>query len=336
METSFCFVKKQMEYIPDLGKIITMERIVNTYGIHHVTIFCGSEQGNVDFYTKLIGQRFLKKTVNFDDPTVYHFYYGDEWGSPGTIITFFPTDKGPGVRGAGQVVETAYRIPAASLEFWTKRLQDHGVKTGAVERRFGETVLPFEDFDGVGLALVAIPGIESEPAHATQEIPQAHALRGFHGVTLLERDGISTNGVLANGLGFTPVAFEGAVTRFQAAGAKHGGLVDVKVDPGCGEGTLGLGSIHHVAFRAGSDGQQAEMSQKIAAAHGLPVTPQLNRNYFRSVYFKEPGGVNFEIATDAPGFAVDEPQEDLGKNLKLPPWLEDRRPAIEATLVAIR
>lgn len=308
---------------------------VSAYGIHHVTIFCGDAQRNVDFYTDVLGLRFVKKTVNFDDPEVYHFYYGDEGGRPGSIITFFPSEKAAGELGAGQAMETSYRVPAGAIDYWVRRLAEKGVQADPVERRFGETVLPFRDSDGVRLALVGVHGAEAEPAFAGADVPQEHALRGFHGVSLLERDATPTAAILSDVLGFTPVAFEASVTRFQAGDTACGGIIDIHVDRTAAEGRLGPGSIHHVAFRAADDGQQAEMARKLAGAHALTVTQQLNRNYFRSIYFTEPGGVRFEIATDEPGFAVDEPASDLGRNLKLPPWLEARRPSIEAALPSI-
>lgn len=308
---------------------------MSAFGIHHVTIFCGDAQRNVDFYTDVLGLRFVKKTVNFDDPEVYHFYYGDEGGRPGSIITFFPSEKAPGKLGTGQAMETSYRVPVKALDYWARRFAEKGVEAGSVERRFGEAVLPFRDADGVRLALVGVHGAEAEAAFAGADVPQDHALRGFHGVSLLQRDAAPTATILSDVLGFTPVAFEGPVTRFQAGHTAYGGVIDIHVDRNAAEGRLGPGSIHHVAFRAADDGQQAEMAGKLAGAHALAVTQQLNRNYFRSIYFTEPGGVRFEIATDEPGFAVDEPASELGRNLKLPSWLEARRPTIEAVLPVI-
>lgn len=308
---------------------------MSAYGIHHVTIFCGNAQRNVDFYTDVLGLRFVKKTVNFDDPEVYHFYYGDEGGRPGSIITFFPSEKAPGELGAGQASETSYRVPAQAIDYWVRRFAEKGVEADAVVRRFGETVLPFRDADGVRLALVGVHGAEAEVAFAGSDVPQEHALRGFHGVTLLQREVAPTAAILSDVLGFTPIAFEGEVTRFRAGDTVHGGIIDIHVDRSAGEGRLGPGSIHHVAFRAADDGQQVDMGRKLAEAHSLAVTPQLNRNYFRSTYFTEPGGIRFEIATDEPGFAVDEPASELGRSLKLPPWLEARRSTIEAVLPAI-
>ncbi|QPC95330.1 ring-cleaving dioxygenase [Mesorhizobium sp. INR15] len=308
---------------------------MGSYGIHHVTIFCGPARQNVEFYTAILGLRFVKKTVNFDDPEVYHFYYGDGAGQPGTIITFFPSQKEPGRLGAGQAQETTYRVPANAIDYWAARFAEKGVVQQPRFKRFGETVLPFQDADGVRLALVGVHGAEAEPAFAGGDVPEAYALRGFHGISLLERAATPTAAILSGVLGFTPIAFEGNVTRFQAGDTTLGGIVDIHVDKDAPEGRLGPGSIHHVAFRAANDAVQAEMAGKLAEAHSIPVTQQLNRNYFRSVYFSEPGGVRFEIATDEPGFTVDEPSADLGRNLKLPPWLEARRAMIEAVLPAL-
>ncbi|WP_244483505.1 ring-cleaving dioxygenase [Mesorhizobium sp. 1M-11] len=321
-------MKMQMHFYPE-------ESNVSAYGIHHVTIFCGDARQNVDFYTDVLGLRFVKKTVNFDDPEVYHFYYGDEGGRPGSIITFFPSEKAPGELGAGQAMETSYRVPAKAIDYWARRLAEKGVRADPIERRFGEAVLPFRDADGVRLALVGVHGAETEPAFAGADVPQDCALRGFHGVSLLQHDAASTATILSDVLGFIPVAFEGPVTRFQVNHTAYGGVIDIHVDRNASEGRLGPGSIHHVAFRAADDGQQAEMARKLSETHSLTVTQQLNRNYFRSIYFTEPGGVRFEIATDEPGFAVDEPASELGRNLKLPPWLEARRLTIEAVLPVI-
>ena len=304
-----------------------------THGIHHVTAIAGPARRNLEFYTRVLGQRLVKKTVNFDDPGTYHFYFGDEVGQPGTILTFFPwAHVAPGRQGVGETQETAYRIPAGSLGYWTERFITAGVPHDAPEKRFGETVLPFRDPDGLRLALVAVAGAENEPAWAGSDIPAEHAIRGFHGVTLMLDRTEATGAILTDVLGFEAKGTEGNVSRFVAPGAVHGGTIDLRAVGGFLPARLGAGSVHHVAFRASGDEEQRAMVDRLLANHGIRATEQLDRNYFRSVYFREPGGVLFEIATDDPGFAVDEPVASLGDTLKLPAGLERHRARIEEVL----
>lgn len=306
-------------------------------GIHHVTAIAGPACRNVDFYTRTLGLRLVKRTVNFDDPGTYHLYYGDEQGRPGTILTFFPWEHvAPGRLGVGQARETLFRVPEGALGYWTHRLVEQGVVHQASEKRFGETVLPFKDRDGMPLALVAVPGAEGEPAWSDGGVPVEHAIRGLHGVGLLLEAAAPTGAVLTDVFGFSEVAREGSTVRFAAGDpAVVGGVVDIRAAGGFLPGRTGGGSVHHVAFRAADDAAQAEMARKLARDHRLPTTEQKDRNYFRSVYFREPGGVLFEIATDEPGFAADEPVASLGQALRLPPFLERRRREIEAVLPAV-
>jgi glyoxalase family protein len=301
-------------------------------GIHHVTAISGQAVRNFDFYTRALGLRFVKKTVNFDDPGTYHLYYGDRVGHPGTILTFFPWEHAaPGRGGVGLTQQTAFRIPASAVGYWTHRFIAKGVAHEALEKRFGEPVLSFADPDGMSLALVGAAAAESEPAWSGGDIPAEHAIRGFHGVTLMLDDGARTAAVLRDVLGFQSAGQDGPLARFHASEAV-GGVVDIRQAKGFLAGKLGRGSVHHIAFRAPDDTSQAAMARKLVAEHGLQPTHQLDRQYFRSVYFREPGGILFEIATDDPGFAVDEPVESLGRDLKLPPFLEGRRKEIEAVL----
>jgi glyoxalase family protein len=301
-------------------------------GIHHVTAISGKAVRNLDFYTHVLGLRFVKKTVNFDDPATYHLYYGDSEGHPGTILTFFPWEHAaPGRAGVGLTQETAFRVPASSIGYWTHRFVETGVRHEALEKRFGEPVLPFKDPDGFISALVGAAGAETEPAWQTTEIPTEHAIRGFHGVTLLLEDVSPTASVLTDVLGFNQAGEDGPLIRFHATEA-IGGYVDIREARGFLAGRLGRGSVHHIAFRAADDTRQAEMAQKLVANHRLRPTHQIDRQYFRSVYFREPGGILFEIATDQPGFAVDEALDSLGRDLKLPAFLEPRRKEIEAVL----
>jgi glyoxalase family protein len=302
-------------------------------GIHHVTAIAGPARRNLDFYTRVLGLRLVKKTVNFDDPGTYHFYYGDEDGGPGTILTFFPWEHAaPGRTGIGETLETAFRIPEIALGYWMHRFVEEGVRHEAPAKRFGETVLSFKDPDGTHLALVALPGIENEPAWSDGTIPVEYALRGFHGVSLLLDKAAATAAILTDVFGFEEIAREEARIRYRSGDTAIGGIVDLQEAGGFLPGRPGAGSVHHVAFRAADDATQAEMVERLAQHHGIRTTEQLDRNYFRSVYFREPGGVLFEIATDEPGFAVDEPVDSLGQALKLPARYEATRERIEAVL----
>lgn len=301
-------------------------------GIHHVTAIAGRPDINLDFYTRVLGLRLVKRTVNFDDPGTYHLYYGDETGSPGTIITFFPWAYAPAGRsGVGSAQVTAFRVPVQSIGYWTHRLVENGVRHEALVKRFGETVLDFEGPDGMGLALVGVAGVEAEPAWSNGSIPAEHAIRGFHGVTLMVDDPGPTGAVLTNVLGFKETAREGAHVRLEAS-STSGGIVDIRAARGSLPAQMGRGSVHHVAFRAADDEEQAAMAHKLLQDHGLRPTAQRERQYFRSIYFREPGGILFEIATDQPGFMVDEPLGRLGTSLKLPQFLEPRRKTLEAML----
>jgi glyoxalase family protein len=305
-------------------------------GIHHVTAISGPAPRNVGFYAHTLGLRLVKKTVNFDDPGTYHFYYGDETGQPGTILTFFPWEHvAPGRLGVGETQETVFRVPEGAIGYWAHRFVEKGVAHKAIEKRFGETVLSFEDPDGMRLALVAVPGIENEPAWSGGEVPAEHAIRGFHSVSLLLREAAPTGGILTDVFGFYEVGREGSTVRFKAAGTDIGGIVDVRVAGDFLRGRQGGGSVHHIAFRAANDEAQFAMMKRLAENHGIRTTEQKDRNYFRSLYFREPGGVLFEIATDIPGFSIDEPVASLGQALKLPAQYEARRKDIEAVLPAI-
>jgi len=301
-------------------------------GIHHVTAIAGNALRNYDFYTRSLGLRFVKKTVNFDDPGTYHFYYGDEAGHPGTILTFFPWEgAAPGRGGVGQTQQTAFRVPAHSLGYWTHRFIEKGIVHEAPEKRFGEAVLNFTDPDGMGLALVGVSGAGNEAGWSNGDVPAEHAIRGFHGVTLLLENASRTSAILTDVFGFKEAARDGSVIRFKADNA-IGGIVDIHEAGGFLPGRQGAGSVHHIAFRAVGDADQAEMARKLVETHGQHPTEQKDRSYFRSVYFREPGGILFEIATDIPGFAVDEPLESLGERLKLPAFLERHREEIEKVL----
>jgi glyoxalase family protein len=302
-------------------------------GIHHVTAIASSAQRNLDLYQRTLGMRFVKRTVNFDDPGTYHLYYGDEAGQPGSILTFFPwAHVAPGRLGVGETQETMLRVPESALGYWTHRFVEHGVAHDAPVKRFAQSVLPFRDQDGMRLSLVGIPGIESEAAWEGGTIPAEAAIRGFFGVRLLLGEAEPTGAILSGVLGFAKTSSEDSVTRFAASGTAIGGVVDIQAAGDFLPAKMGAGSVHHIAFRAANDEAQAAMVKQLGERHGIRTTEQKDRNYFRSVYFREPGGVLFEIATDEPGFAVDEPIGELGRSLKLPSFLEPQRQQIEKAL----
>ncbi|HSI42191.1 MAG TPA: ring-cleaving dioxygenase [Xanthobacteraceae bacterium] len=306
---------------------------MSSTGIHHVTAISGPARRNVDFYTRTLGLRLVKKTVNFDDPGTYHLYYGDEAGSPGTILTFFPWEHvAPGRLGVGETQETAFRVPEGAIGYWAHRFVEKGVAHEAPQKRFGESVLTFKDPDGMRLSLIAVPGIENEPGWSDGTVPAEYAVRGFHSVSLLLEDAAPTGAILSDVLGFKEIGREGTVVRYRTDGTAIGGIVDLRAAGGFLPGRAGGGSVHHIAFRAADDAAQEAMVRRLAENHSIRTTEQKDRNYFRSVYFREPGRVLFEIATDVPGFAADEPVGTLGQALKLPSFLEPRRANIEAVL----
>ena len=304
-------------------------------GLHHVTAFSGPAARNLDFYARVLGLRLVKKTVNFDDPGTYHLYYGDEIGRPGTILTFFPiAEAGRGRVGVGETQETAFRVPRGSVGWWTHRLIAKGVEHETLVQAFGEPTLRFRDPDGMMLALVGVCNDSGAPGWGGGDVPAEHAIRGLHGITLLLQEAEATAAVLTDVLGFRESGREGSSTRYSGS-ADAGAFVTLRAVGDFLRGWQGAGSVHHVAFRAPDDAAQAAMAAKLTGVHGLGVTEQRDRNYFRSVYFREPGGVLFEIATDSPGFAVDEPVAALGQALKLPAGLEAHRAEIEHLLPEI-
>ncbi|MEM1246446.1 MAG: ring-cleaving dioxygenase [Acidobacteriota bacterium] len=300
----------------------------NLTGLHHVTAIASDPADNVAFYTDILGQRLVKKTVNFDDPTTYHLYYGDGDARPGSIMTFFPW---PGARrgqtGSGQATKTAYAVPEGSLDFWRRRFEEHRVHQSDVAERFGEAALELADPDGLRLRLVETAGTathsELEPLSAEQ------ALRGFQGVTLTSPRPEATRDFLTQVLALEALGSDGEVERFAFP---SGQVLDL--EPGIGFGSGGAGTVHHIAFRVPDDDTELGW-QAYLRAHGASVSPVMDRQYFHSIYFREPGGVLFEIATDPPGFTADEELASLGESLKLPAGLEDRRQEIETHLPAL-
>lgn len=299
-------------------------------GIHHVTAVASDPQRNVGFYTDVLGLRLVKQTVNFDDTSTYHLYYGDEAGSPGTVLTFFPFGTGyRGEPGKGQPVATSFAIPDGAVDYWLDRLDDRGVERGDPTERFGQRVVPFEDHDGQPLELVTTE-TDVDPWTAGPVDPE-RAVRGFHGVTLHSADPEATATVLEV-LGFERTDRAGDRIRFEADGGR-GRTVDLLDRPDAAPGRPGAGTVHHLAFRTADEETQSAWRERLSATDlPLRVTPVKDRQYFQSIYFREPGGILFEIATEGPGFDVDEPVAELGSELKLPPWLEDDRDRLAARL----
>lgn len=303
-----------------------------TAGLHHITGIAGNARRNVEFYTRVLGLRMVKRTVNFDDPGTWHLYYGNETGAPGTALTFFLWESANrGRPGRGQAVDTAFAIPRSSVSFWIDRMADLGIPCDPPQQRFSETVLALRDPDGLPLELVGTDNAGGIPGWAGGPVAAEHAVRGFSGITLYLNDTEPTARVLEEVFGLTLAGSETSRQRYVAKNAVLGASIDLHHAPGALPGTTGSGTLHHIAFRASDDLQQDAMAER-ARGLGLRPTEQLNRQYFRSVYFREPGGVLFEIATDDPGFTIDEPVEALGSTLKLPVWLEARRSEIENSL----
>ena len=305
-------------------------------GLHHVTAIAGNAQDNLDFYAGVLGMRLVKKSVNQDDPGTYHLFYADGEGHPGTDLTFFPwPDLPPGRKGTGLTVEVALAVPSGSLEFWQERLSGHGIQPGGVEVRFGTRYLPFTDPHGLGLALALTDDPREFAPWPDSPVPSTYQVRGLHGVRLWERDLSLTDRFLTSGLGFSKAGEEGGWHRYTVGDGGSGRQLDVRELPGERQGTWGIGSVHHIAWRVPDDQTQRAAQDRVQAA-GRQPTDVIDRFWFKSVYFREPGGALFEIATDGPGFAVDEAPDALGTTLVLPPWLEPSRSRIEAALPALR
>jgi glyoxalase family protein len=305
-------------------------------GIHHVTAIASDPQRNVDFYTEVLGLRLVKRTVNFDDPGAYHLYFGDETGSPGSILTFFAWPMGGhGHPGVGQVEVTSFSVPEISISYWEQRLLSAGIPVERSGKRFDEEILILADPDGLKLELVAhsVPDAAAQP-WKDASVPVEHAIRGFYSVTLCEQGYEATARVLET-MGFRKTGEQGNRFRFDVGEGGAGARVDVLCASEAGYGRIAVGTVHHVAWRVADDGSQLSWRKTLVSEH-LNVTPVIDRCYFHSIYFREPGGVLFELATDPPGFTTDEPVDKLGEALKLPPWLEPNRKQIERVLPPIQ
>ncbi|WP_183603762.1 ring-cleaving dioxygenase [Paenibacillus phyllosphaerae] len=304
---------------------------LKTTGIHHITAFARDPQANVDFYAGVLGLRLVKKTINFDAPEVYHLYFGNENGSPGTIITFFPwPNSRRGRIGGGQVGTTTYVVPAGTLSFWEERLAKFGIAVNK-EERFNETFLQFTDNEGLQLELVErAAGAPSQWSFGG--VPADKAIKGFGGAILYSVHAAHTAEVLVSVMGLTKVSEEGGYARFEAEG-DIGNIIDLKL-ANMEWGVGGAGTVHHIAWRA-KDDIEHEAWRKLVGDNGLSPTPIVDRQYFNAVYFREGGGILFEIATDPPGFARDEAPEALGEKVMLPEWFEPKRAIIEGNLLPI-
>lgn len=304
------------------------------FGIHHITAIAGEAEQNIAFYTRLLGLRLVKITVNFDDPGSYHLYYGDASGHPGTILTFFTW---PGARrgriGNGQLTATAFAIPAGTGQYWRERLRAHAIEFEILQERFGDNVIALQDRDGLHLELIETA---ADPGYiwTGSDVASDAAIRGFHGATLSETGYERTARLLTDTMGLRLIASEQNRFRYQVAGEAPGRTVDVVCAPGGVAGRVAVGTVHHIAWRTPNDPEQLQWLGELSRL-GYNVSPVMDRVYFHSIYYQEPGGILFEIATDPPGFTLDEPLEDLGTTLKLPPWFESHRGDIEASLPEI-
>jgi glyoxalase family protein len=301
-------------------------------GLHHITAIAGPAQENLDFYAGVLGMRLVKRSVNQDDPGTYHLFYADAEGHPGSDLTFFPwAQMAPPRAGHGLAMEVALEVPDGSLDFWGERLTRYGTRAGAIDTRFGQNVLPFRDPHGLAVALVETSGSVARTFTPWDDgpVPPERQIRGLFGAQLWEREAAVTGSFLTSVLGFQQLATDGAWTRYGFPNSP--GVVDVRDAPEARRGAWGVGAVHHLAWRVDDEAHQLEVRTRVEN-NGKHPTPVIDRFWFKSVYFKEPGGVLFELATDGPGFAVDENAAHLGETLVLPPWLEEQRPAIERAL----
>lgn len=301
-------------------------------GLHHITAIASNAQRNLDFYTKVLGLRLVKKTVNFDDPGTYHFYYGNEQGTPGTILTFFPWERmSKGRTGVGMATEIAYAVPENSLDAWKERLTKFNVPFTAQAERFGEPFISFTDPDGLNLSLIVPAKADARLSWETTDVKSEMATKGFHSTTISLQTIDATADVLTDIFGYRLLSQEGNRTRFVTDAVENAAIIDLLTFPDGNPGYNAAGTNHHVAFRVANDEILMKFRDKVLSK-GLQITPKIDRDYFFSLYFREPGGVLFEIATDNPGFTVDEPLDKLGTSLRLPKQYEAMRAEIEKGL----
>jgi glyoxalase family protein len=304
----------------------------NIIGIHHVTAIAGPAQENLDFYAGTLGMRLVKKSVNQDDPSTYHLFYADAEGHPGSDLTFFPWASMPrGRDGTGLTNEVSLAIPPGSIAYWQERLARFGVTMGEPIVRFGERTLPVTDVHGLALALVETPEVREFSPWSGSPVPVEHQIRRLHSVRIEERSLAPTVNFLTRGMGFALAAEEDGWMRYALGDGGSGRVLDVRELPAVGRGAWGVGRVHHVAWRVADDRGQLDARRTVEAAGARP-TGVIDRFWFKSVYFNEPGGALFELATDGPGFGIDETADSLGSRLILPPWLEEHRAQIERGL----
>jgi len=307
-----------------------MEKAIN--GIHHITVMASDPQANYNFYCQTLGMRFIKKTVNFDAPDVYHLYYGDEKGSPGTILTFFPfPDARRGKHGTGEINIVSFSVPLNSLHYWVERFAALGIDFYGPKNKFGYEYISLLDPDGMKIEIVANASSGSIEGWFNGDVPAEYSIRNFFGSTFFLNDAKPTEQLLNQIMGVRLVSSEGNVRRYSLGGKESLAFIDIIEDVNASHGISGAGTIHHIAWRTANDEEQLNWRVKIAK-YGLHPTEVVDRNYFHSIYFREPGGILFEIATDPPGFMVDESFENLGTELKLPAWHEPKRKLIEQIL----
>ena len=305
-------------------------------GLHHVTAIASDPQRNLDFYAGVLGLRFVKRTVNFDDPATYHFYFGDARGTPGTILTFFPWPSARrGIRGTGQVDAVAFAIPKNSTDYWLERLKQEHVPAERTSPRFDEELIRFIDPDGLLIELTESAAAPNVEHWNESSVPAEHSIRGFHSVSAALEGYERTAKLLTEAFGYRLVNQSNNRFRFASQNETAAGrVIDLLCMPDAHPGRVAAGSVHHIAFRARDDAEHRQWREHLVAL-GYNVTPVIDRIYFHSIYFREPGGILFEIATDPPGFTLDEDLNQLGKNLRLPPWLESSHAQIEKVLPPI-
>lgn len=311
-----------------------MENAIN--GIHHITAMASDPQANYDFYAQVLGTRFIKKTVNFDAPDVYHLYYGDEVGTPGTVLTFFPfPDARRGKRGAGEITVVSFSAPSNSLQHWMERLANLGIDFDGPKSKLGNEFISLLDPDGMKIEIVADKNADATMGWFNGQIPADHSVRKFFGTTFYLRDSKATEELLSGVMGAKHISSEGKIKRYSLGEKESLSFIDIIEDVNAPRAIGGAGSVHHIAWRTVNDEEQLIWRKRILE-HGFYPTEIVDRNYFHSIYFREPGGILFEIATDPPGFMIDESFENLGTTLKLPAWHEPKRKLIEQILIPLR
>ena len=305
-------------------------------GIHHITCIAGAAQDNVDFYEGVLGMRLVKRSVNQDSPGTYHLFYADGDGHPGSDLTFFPWPEMPPAKaGAGLAMEVSLAVPLGSIDYWSDRLRENHIAIGEIETRRRTSAFSFKDPHGLPLAIHETGDEREFTPWRDSPVPTEKQIRGLHTVRLWESDLALTSTFLTGVLGFVDIGSEGGWNGFEVGGGGSGRYVEIREIPDAARGRWGTGGVHHVAWRVPDDATELAVREKIAQARRRP-TEVIDRFWFKSVYFLEPGGVLFEIATDGPGFAIDEDPATLGEHLVLPPWLEPHREEIEASLPPIK